>query len=273
MNETLQNKYNLLLQKLKNCGSLAVAFSGGVDSAFLVYAAHEALGEKLLAITVTTQSYPRHEAADVAKILQSYGVKHAQIELNQLAIPGFCENGAQRCYYCKYALFSAIKAEAAKHSITAVADGANTDDESDYRPGMRATAELGILSPLREAGFSKQDIRDISKELGIFTWNKPSYACLASRIPYGEEITAEKLAMVEKAEQALLDMGFKEMRVRCHGKLARIEVAENDFAKAAAHRKEIAAAAKAAGFLYAALDLEGFRSGSLNAALENKNAE
>lgn len=272
MNGNLQEKYNKLLNILRSTGSLAVAFSGGVDSAFLVYAAHEALGEKLLAITVTTQSYPRHEAADAAKILQSYGVKHAQIELNQLVIPGFCENGAQRCYYCKYALFSEIKAEAAKHGITAVADGANTDDENDYRPGMRATAELGILSPLRSAGFSKQDIRDISKELGIFTWNKPSYACLASRIPYGEEITAEKLAMVEKAEQALLDMGFKEMRVRCHGKLARIEVAENDFAKAAAHRKEIAAAVKNAGFLYAALDLEGFRSGSLNAALENKNA-
>ena len=264
MNGNLQEKYNKLLNILRSTGGLAVAFSGGVDSAFLVYAAHEALGGKLLAITVTTQSYPRHEAADVAKILQSYGVKHAQIELNQLAIPGFCENGAQRCYYCKYALFSAIKAEAAKHGITAVADGANTDDES---PGMRATAELGILSPLREAGFSKQDIRDISKELGIFTWNKPSYACLASRIPYGEEITAEKLAMVEKAEQALLGMGFKEMRVRCHGKVARIEVAQNDMEKVFARRTEIAAAVKQAGFLYAALDLEGFRSGSLNAAL------
>ncbi len=267
MEQNLQEKYNKLLNILHSTGGLAVAFSGGVDSAFLVYAAHEALGEKLLAITVTTQSYPRHEAADVAKILQSYGVKHAQIELNQLAIPGFCENGVQRCYYCKYALFSAIKAEAAKHGITAVADGANTDDENDYRPGMRATAELGILSPLRSASFSKQDIREASRELGIFTWNKPSYACLASRIPYGEEITAEKLAMVERAEQALLDMGFKEMRVRCHGKLARIEVAENDFAKAAAQRKEISAAVKNAGFLYAALDLEGFRSGSLNAAL------
>lgn len=267
MNETLQNKYNLLLQQLKNCGSLAVAFSGGVDSAFLVYAAHEALGEKLLAITVTTQSYPRHEAADAARILAQYGVKHEEITLDQLAIPGFCENGAQRCYYCKYALFSAIKAEAQKHGITAVADGANTDDENDYRPGMRATAELGILSPLREVGFSKQDIRDISKELGIFTWNKPSYACLASRIPYGEEITAEKLAMVEKAEQALLDMGFKEMRVRCHGKVARIEVAQCDMEKVFARRAEISAVVKAAGFLYAALDLEGFRSGSLNAAL------
>lgn len=272
MNETLQNKYNLLLQKLKNCGSLAVAFSGGVDSAFLVYAAHEALGGKLLAITAVTQSYPRHEAADAAKILQSYGVKHAQIELNQLVIPGFCQNGAERCYYCKYALFTKIKEAAQKQGISLVADGANTDDENDYRPGMRATAELGILSPLRSAGFSKLDIREASKELGIFTWNKPSYACLASRIPYGEEITAEKLAMVERAEQALLDMGFKEMRVRCHGKLARIEVAENDFAKAAAQRKEISAAVKNAGFLYAALDLEGFRSGSLNAALENKNA-
>ena len=149
-----------------------------------------------------------------------------------------------------------------------VADGANTDDENDYRPGMRATAELGVLSPLRQAGFSKQDIRDASKALGIFTWDKPSYACLASRIPYGEKITAEKLAMVEKAEQALLDMGFKEMRVRCHGNIARIEVAESDFEKAMAQRKEIAAAVKAAGFMYAALDLEGFRSGSLNAALK-----
>lgn len=267
MNGNLQEKYNKLLNILRSTGGLAVAFSGGVDSAFLVYAAHEALGGKLLAITAVTQSYPRHEAADAARILAQYGVKHEEITLDQLAIPGFCENGAQRCYYCKYALFSEIKAEAAKHGITAVADGANTDDENDYRPGMRATAELGILSPLRSAGFSKLDIREASKELGIFTWNKPSYACLASRIPYGEEITAEKLAMVERAEQALLDMGFKEMRVRCHGKLARIEVAENDFAKAAAQRKEISAAVKAAGFLYAALDLEGFRSGSLNAVL------
>ena len=272
MNEALQNKYDKLIDELKNCGSLAVAFSGGVDSAFLVYAAHEALGDNVLAVIAVTQSYPQHEAADAAKILKSYGVRHAQINVDQLAIPGFCENGAERCYYCKRALFGAIMAEANKRGITLVADGANTDDENDYRPGMRATAELGILSPLREAGFSKQDIRDISKELGIFTWNKPSYACLASRIPYGEEITAEKLAMVEKAEQELLDMGFKEMRVRCHGKLARIEVAENDFAKAAAQRKEISAAVKNAGFLYAALDLEGFRSGSLNAALENKNA-
>lgn len=267
MEQNLQEKYNKLLKNLRSTGGLAVAFSGGVDSAFMVYAAHEALGGKLLAITAVTQSYPRHEAADAARILAQYGVKHEEITLDQLAIPGFCENGAERCYYCKYALFSEIKAEAAKHGITAVADGANTDDENDYRPGMRATAELGILSPLRSAGFSKLDIREASKELGIFTWNKPSYACLASRIPYGEEITAEKLAMVERAEQALLDMGFKEMRVRCHGKVARIEVAAADMEKVFACRAEIAGGVKAAGFLYAALDLEGFRSGSLNAAL------
>ena len=165
MNGNLQEKYNKLLNILRSTGGLAVAFSGGVDSAFLVYAAHEALGGKLLAITAVTQSYPRHEAADAARILAQYGVKHEEITLDQLAIPGFCENGAQRCYYCKYALFSEIKAEAAKHGITAVADGANTDDENDYRPGMRATAELGILSPLRSAGFSKLDIREASKEL------------------------------------------------------------------------------------------------------------
>lgn len=268
MEKQLQQKYNKLLNNLRSAGSLAVAFSGGVDSAFLVYAAHEALKDKLLAITAVTQSYPRHEAADAAKILSQYGVRHVQITLDQLAVPGFCENGAERCYYCKYALFSKIKEAAQKQGISLVADGANTDDENDYRPGMRATAELGILSPLRSAGFSKQDIREASKELGIFTWNKPSYACLASRIPYGEEITAEKLAMVERAEQALIDMGFKEMRVRCHGNLARIEVAESDFEKAVVYCKEIAAAVKNAGFLYAALDLEGFRSGSLNIALK-----
>ena len=206
------------------------------------------------------------------KFYENYGVKHAQIELNQLAIPGFCENGAQRCYYCKYALFSAIKAEAAKHGITAVADGANTDDESDYRPGMRATAELGILSLLRSAGFSKLDIREASKELGNFYMEQaflclPCFAYSLRRRNNGRKAGHGG----KKAEQALLDMGFKEMRVRCHGKLARIEVAENDFAKAAAQRKEISAAVKNAGFLYAALDLEGFRSGSLNAALENKN--
>lgn len=268
MEKQLQQKYNKLLNHLRSAGSLAVAFSGGVDSAFLVYAAHEALKDKLLAITAVTQSYPRHEAADAAKILSQYGVRHVQITLNQLAVPGFRENGAERCYYCKYALFSKIKEAAQKQGISLVADGANTDDENDYRPGMRATEELGILSPLRSAGFSKQEIREASKELGIFTWNKPSYACLASRIPYGEEITAEKLAMIERAEQALIDMGFKEMRVRCHGKLARIEVAGSDFEKAVVHHKEIAAAVKNAGFLYAALDLEGFRSGSLNIALK-----
>ena len=261
MNETLQNKYNLLLQQLKNCGSLAVAFQ--------VYAAHEALGEKLLAITVTTQSYPRHEAADAAKILQNYGVKHAQIELNQLAIPGFCENGAQRCYYCKYALFSAIKAEAQKHGITAVADGANTDDENDYRPGMRATAELGILSPLRSAGFSKLDIREASRELGIFTWNKPSYACLASRIPYGEEITAEKLAMVERAEDLLREQGFRQFRVRIHGTNARIELLPEDIPRMLDEnlRKEIVDKLKRYGFTYITIDLEGYRTGSMNEVL------
>ncbi len=269
MEQKLQEKYNKLIEILRSTGKLAVAFSGGVDSAFLVYAAQEALGKNVLAVTVTTQSYPQHEAEDAAKILKACGVCHTELAIDQLAIPGFCENGAERCYYCKRALFTAIIAEAEKHGIKCVADGANTDDENDYRPGMRATKELGILSPLRSAGFSKQDIREASKALGIFTWNKPSYACLASRIPYGEEITAEKLAMVEKAEQALLDMGFKEMRVRCHGKIARIEVAGDDFARAAAKRQEIAAAVKAAGFLYAALDLEGFRSGSLNDALKN----
>lgn len=268
----LQKKYNALLELLRSYGSVAIAFSGGVDSALLLYAARQALADKVLAVTVLTPSYPAHEAQDAAQLLEQLQVPHLELNIDQLSVPGFAANGPERCYYCKLALFTAILAAAAQHNCACVADGANVDDESDYRPGMRATAELYIKSPFRAVGLSKNELRQLSREFGLFTWNKPSYACLASRIPYGETITAAKLQQIEAAEQILLDLGFAEMRVRCHGDLARIEVPAAAIAKLAQPqlRRQITAGLKAAGFKYVSLDLEGFRSGSMNAVLTDK---
>ena len=199
-------------------------------------------------------------------------VPHIEVGVDQLAVPGFAENGPERCYYCKLALFETVQEMAALHHCAYVADGANVDDEGDYRPGMKATAELGIQSPFRQVGLTKDELRQLSQEFGLFTWNKPSYACLASRIPYGEPITATKLQMIEAAEQALLDLGFAEMRVRYHGGLARIEVPQVAIERIAQPelRQKVVAALKAAGFTYISLDLEGFRSGSMNDALTAK---
>lgn len=263
-------KYKKLLEILSSYKSLAIAFSGGVDSTFLLFAAKQALGKNILAITVKTQSYPTHEELDAQKILQELQVEHLNVDVDQLSIEGFKENDLNRCYYCKKALFSAILEQCTARGFNYVADGANIDDEKDYRPGMRATSELKIKSPLREAGLTKKEIRALSKNLGLFTWNKPSYACLASRIPYGENITTQKLRMIEICEQCLLDLGFSEMRVRLNEKMARIEVPVVDLGKFLQPqvRNEIITTFKKTGFEYITLDLEGFRSGNLNNGLK-----
>lgn len=270
MGEELKQKYSELFEIIKGTQKLAVAFSGGVDSALLLYAAKEALGDAVVAITVFTQSYPQHEVADAEKFLKQYGVKQLKINLDQLSIDGFRKNEADRCYHCKKALLASIIELAAGEGIGVVADGSNTDDDGDYRPGMRAIKELGVISPLKMAGLSKADIRELSKEFGLFTWDKPSYACLASRVPYGEEITTEKLVMIEQAEHILHGRGLKNVRVRHYGALAKIEVSQGDWMKVVVERQVLAEDFRAIGFTHTAIDLEPFASGSMNKDIAKK---
>lgn len=266
MTSDLQIKYQLLLENLRQYDSIAVAFSGGVDSSFLLFAAQEALPGKVIALTAYTQSYPEHESKDAEVILGLLKIEQIRLEIDQLEIESFANNTIDRCYYCKRTLFSEFIKVAKSRGFGIVADGANKDDEQDYRPGMRATVELKIKSPLRDIGLTKAEIRSLSKKFNLPTSDKPSFACLASRIPYGEKITAEKLCSIEKAEQFLLDLGLQQMRVRCHDKVARIEIPEADFDKimTSTNRKKIVAYFKEVGFDYISLDLEGFYSGSLN---------
>ena len=269
MVKQLKEKYGDLKKYLQGFDSLAVAFSGGVDSTFLLAAAKEALGEKVIAVTLLSGFVPENEVQEATLFATALGVRHEFIQVDELSIPGVASNPPDRCYLCKKALFTKIKVLAEKMDIQQVVDGSNLDDEGDYRPGMQALAELGIKSPLRIAQLTKEDIRSLSQMLNLPTWNKPSFACLASRIPYGEAITKEKLAMIEKAELFLMAQGLKQMRVRCHDKLARVEVPEEDIPLLlnGEMRKKIAEAFAKIGFTYTAIDIKGYRTGSLNEVL------
>lgn len=268
-----EEKYTKLLEILQGMGRIVVAFSGGVDSTFLTYAAKEAVGANALAVTSRSGVVPERDLREGAAFCEQQGIAHAYVDFDELAVPGFAENPPDRCYICKKTLFTKLL-EVAKDKRAVLCEGSNMDDLGDYRPGLRALKELAVRSPLQEAGLTKAEIRLLSQKFGLPTWSKPASACLASRFAYGERITATKMAAVDKAEQQLFDLGFTQYRVRAHGEekkglLARIEVLPEDLAKALQPecRQEIITKFKGLGFAYVTLDLLGYRTGSMNEVL------
>ncbi|MCR4591498.1 MAG: ATP-dependent sacrificial sulfur transferase LarE [Lachnospiraceae bacterium] len=271
----MQEKSDALKEYIKKLGSLAVGFSGGVDSTFLLAAAHDVLGDRAIAVTTVDAALPERELNEAKAFCAERGIRHIIREVDPLKIEGYRKNSPDRCYYCKHGVFSEIKKAADENGIEYIAEGSNMDDLGDYRPGLRAVEELGVKSPLREARLYKADIRVISKAMGLPTWSKPAYACLASRFAYGEEITEEKLHMIDSAEQFLIEHGFYEERVRMHGSIARIEVPAGDIARLAADdiREAVYKRFREIGFLYVTLDMHGYKTGSMNAALlQNANS-
>lgn len=266
-----QDKLVRLKEYLQELGSVAVAFSGGVDSTFLLRVAHETLKDKCVAFTAGSAFVPERDVIEASAFAKQEGVRHIIKRFDVLAIEGIRMNPEDRCYRCKYALFSQFKELAGQEGLAFVVDGSNLDDDGDYRPGRRALRELDIKSPLYHAGMTKQDIRALSEEMGLRTWNKPSFACLASRFVYGEELTAEKLDAVNQAEEYLMSRGLRQFRVRRHGNLARIELLPGDIARfmEQKEREDIVKKFQSIGFDYITMDLRGYRTGSMNEILKN----
>jgi uncharacterized protein len=261
-----------LLDQLGALPSLIVAYSGGVDSAYLAWAAHRVLGTRALAVTADSPSYPERQRAMALAIARDFKLCHEMVSTRELERPEYRANPANRCYFCKHELYSVLSDLARARGFAAIADGSNADDRGDYRPGRQAAREFGVLSPLDEAALSKADIRELSHEAGLPSWDEPASACLSSRIPYHSEVTDEKLRVIEEAEEAIRALGFRVLRVRHHGEVARIELARDELARALEPgiSSAIDSALRALGFRYVTLDLKGYRLGSLNEGLKLK---
>ena len=268
----LKQRERDLMALLHGLPSLVVAYSGGVDSAYLAWAASRVLGSRALCVTADSPSYPERHRAMAVAIARDFGLQHEIIHTSELDRPEYRANPVNRCYYCKHELYTALSALARTRGFAAIADGSNADDRGDYRPGRQAAREFGIVSPLDDAALSKSDIRELSRAAGLPTWDEPASACLSSRIPYLSEVTDEKLRVIEQAEEAIRALGFRVLRVRHHGEIARIELGRDEMGRAleppVAHA--IDAALRALGFRYVALDLKGYRLGSLNEGLTLK---
>jgi len=266
----MEEKLANLKRILSNMGSALIAFSGGVDSTFLLKVAHDVLGEKTVAVTASSETYPVSELEAAKRIARKLGVKHLIIQTEELSKQEFVKNSPQRCYFCKKELFSRLNKIAKEQGLNYVADASNYDDLADFRPGMQAGQELGIRSPLKEAGLTKAEIRSLSHKMNLSTWNKPSLACLASRIPYGTRITREKLQRVNEGERFLRGLGIRQLRIRDHDGIARIEVAQEEMGLFWQENlvRLIIDKLKKLGYTYVTLDLEGYRPGSMNEVLK-----
>lgn len=265
--DELHQKYKALQDYLKHLSGVVIAFSSGVDSTFLLKTAHDVLGDRAIAVTARSCSFPKRELTEAESFCKQHGIRHIIVDSEELKVEGFAQNPKNRCYLCKRELFTKILNVAKENNLPYVAEGSNLDDNGDYRPGFIAVAELDIKSPLREANLTKAEIRQLSRELNLPTWDKQSFACLASRFVYGETITEEKLLMVDKAEQRLLDLGFSQVRVRIHGTIARIEVDPLEFPKILNVAAELNTYLQQLGFTYVTLDLGGYLMGSMNKQL------
>jgi uncharacterized protein len=268
MNPKLQQKKDQLYGILREMGGCVVGFSGGVDSTFLFAVAVEILGQRALGVTAASETYPERERQEAEELAKRIGGRHRVIVSEELDIPGFAENPKNRCYFCKQELFGKLRQVADEEGLPHVVDGSNVDDRGDYRPGRQAAQELGVRSPLDEAGLTKDDIRELSRQMELPTWDKPAFACLSSRFPYGTRITRPTVTQVGRAEESLRELGLRILRVRHHGDVARIELGPSEFEEVVnGLREEVLQRVKAAGYTYVALDLQGYRTGAMNEVL------